>query len=76
MAYRRGISTVATTWTTPGINKAEATPTGDSSTTTGDGPSSTGGPTKSASPSEGAAAVNAVGNSLAILELLGLWIMV
>ncbi|KAJ5818997.1 hypothetical protein N7474_004588 [Penicillium riverlandense] len=68
-AYNKGQTSVATTWTTPGANPAEATATGASTTTAGDGSSSTGGRTKAASTSEGAATVKAVGNLLAFLEL-------
>jgi hypothetical protein len=66
---------VATTWTTPGPENAEATATDVSSPTTGDGSSSTGGLSKTADPSKGAAAGNAVGNLLTFLQL-GLWFLV
>lgn len=60
---------MATTWTTPGTAPAEATTTVASPTTASDGSSSTGARAEAASPSEGAAAVKAVGNWLAFVEL-------
>lgn len=84
MAYRNGVSTVATTWTTAGVNTVEAiatsassTATAASSTVTGDGPSSTDEPTHSVTPSGASATVKDVCNLLlTFLGLLGLWILI
>ncbi|KAJ5937086.1 hypothetical protein N7466_003536 [Penicillium verhagenii] len=75
-AYDKGISSVATTWTTPGPNTVTATPTDvEVSTTT-----NTAGPTKltaleDASPSKGAAAMKSAGSLLALLGL-GVGVMI
>ncbi|KAJ6088198.1 hypothetical protein N7486_009459 [Penicillium sp. IBT 16267x] len=76
-AYDKGVSSVATTWTTPGPNTVTATPTDiEVSTTT-----NTAEPTKSlkgekdASPSKGAAVMKSAGSLLALLGL-GVGVMI